>query len=165
MKWLIQADRRLTQILEGLLILSFAGILTLVLTLVVLRYGFNTTLIGGNEFVIILFVYSSAIGAAVVLGKKEHISITWFVDRLPASFQKGVDITNYLLVGFINGVMLVYSLGWIGTTGNYISAALGIPQYFAQIAVPLGCGLALLYSLNHILLTLSQESSRDHTSL
>ncbi len=143
--------------MEGLLILCFAFILALVLILVILRYGFNTTLIGGNEFVVILFIYSSALGAAVVLGKEEHIAITWFVDRLPPRFRRGANILKYLLVGFINGVMLVYSLGWISTTGNYVSAALGIPQYFAQIAVPLGCGLAVLYSLNHIILALSTD--------
>jgi len=146
------------------LILCFSGILALVLILVVLRYGFNTTLIGGNEFVVILFVYSSAIGATVVLGKSEHISITWFVDRLSPGYRKSADIINFVLVGFINGVMLVYSIGWIATTGNYVSAALGIPQYFAQMAVPLGCGVALAYSLNHILLTLFSDKTYDPSS-
>ncbi|MBT3229413.1 MAG: TRAP transporter small permease [Candidatus Marinimicrobia bacterium] len=161
MKWLILMERRLKQLLEVLLILCFSGILALVLLLVVLRYGFNTTLIGGNEFVVILFVYASALGAAVVLGKNEHISITWFVNRLPLEYRKYADIINFALVGFINGVMLVYSIGWIATTGDYVSAALGIPQYFAQMAVPLGCGVALLYSLNQILLTLFSDKTYD----
>ena len=164
MKWLILMEHRLKQVLEGLLILCLSGILSLVLILVILRYGFNTTLIGGNEFVVILFVYSSALGAAVVLGKKEHISITWFVDQLSPGFRKSIDIINFVLVGFINGIMLFYSLGWIATTGNYVSAALGIPQYFAQIAVPLGCGLAMLYSLNHIFIKLFVDKSYESSS-
>ena len=98
MNWLLKFGDVLTRILVGIIAFCFLAIVILIITLVVLRYGFNETIIGANEFVVILFIYTSAIGAAIVLGKKEHIAITYFVDKLPPSIRKVVDIINYLLI-------------------------------------------------------------------
>lgn len=157
MKWLVKTEKVLTRILEGIIVLCFFSILVLVITLVILRYGFNSTIVGGNEFVVILFIYTSALGTAVIIGKKEHIAITWFIDKLPSSIRKGIDILNFLLVAFINGVMILYSIQWIGKTGSYLTAALSIPQVYTQIIVPIGCGVAILYCLYHVVLTLNPQ--------
>ena len=144
----------LTRILQGIIVLCFFGIFILIIALVILRYGFNTTIIGGNEFVVILFIYTSALGAAVIVGKREHIAITWFIDKLPAAPRKVVDIINFLCVAFINAAMIFFSIHWINTTGDYLTAVLRIPQLYAQITVPVGCGVAVLYCLYQILLIL-----------
>jgi len=157
MKWLVKSEQVLTRILEGFVVLCFCSILLLVISLVILRYGFNTTIVGGNEFVVILFVYTSALGAAVIIGKKEHIAITYFIDKLPLSWRKPVDVINFLLIAVINGVMIFYSIQWIGTTGGYLTAVLTIPQIYAQIIIPIGCGAAILYCFYHIILTLYPE--------
>jgi len=154
MKWLSKTEQMLTRLLEGIIVLCFISILVLIITLVILRYGFNTTIVGGNEFVVILFIYTSALGAAVIIGKKEHISITYLIDKLPNSVRKVVDVFNFLLIAFINGVMILYSIEWIATTGGYLTAVLTIPQVYAQIVVPIGCGVAILYCFYHIVLTL-----------
>jgi TRAP-type C4-dicarboxylate transport system permease small subunit len=153
MNWLLKFGDVLTRILVGIIAFCFLAIVILIITLVVLRYGFNETIIGANEFVVILFIYTSAIGAAIVLGKKEHISITYFVDKLPPSIRKVVDIINYLLIALLNGVMIWYSFHWIDTTGSYLTAVLQIKQAYAQIVVPLGCGITILYCFYHIILT------------
>jgi len=154
MRWLDRFEQLLTRTLQGIIVLCFIGIFILIITLVILRYGFNTTIIGGNEFVVILFIYTSALGAAVIVGKREHIAITWFIDKLPATPRKVVDIINFLSIAFINAVMIFFSIHWINTTGNYLTAVLRIPQLYAQIIVPIGCGVAVLYCLHQILLIL-----------
>ncbi|UCH63880.1 MAG: TRAP transporter small permease [Fidelibacterota bacterium] len=149
----------LTRILEGIIVLCFIVIFVLIIALVILRYGFNTTIIGGNEFVVMLFIYTSALGAAVIVGKREHIAITWFIDKLPSAPRKVVDIINFLSIAFINAVMIVFSIHWINTTGDYLTAVLRIPQLYAQIIVPVGCGVAVLYCLYQILLILSPRET------
>lgn len=155
MKWLIETEKVLTRILVGIITFCFFGIITLIITLVFLRYGFNTTIVGANEFVVILFIYTSALGAAVIIGKKEHIAITYFFDKLPLSLRKAVDINNLILIAFLNGVMIWYSIRWISITGEYLTAVLRIQQAYAQIIIPIGCGLAILYCIYHIILTLT----------
>ncbi len=159
MKWPAKIEQFLTRMLEGLIVLCFISIVSMVITLVILRYGFNSTIVGGNELVVILFIYTSALGAAVIIGKKEHIAITWFIDKLPPSFRKAVDILDFLLIAFINGVMIHYSILWIDKTGDYTTAVLGIPQIYAQIIVPIGCGIAILYCLYHVYLTLNYKKT------
>lgn len=154
MRRLNQIESILTRLLEGIIVLCFAGIFILVITLVLLRYGFSTTIIGGNEMVVILFTYTSALGAAVIVGKREHIAITWFIDKLPAGPKKVVDIINLLAIAFINAAMIFFSIHWIQTTGNYLTAVLRIQQLYAQIIVPVGCGVVVLYCLHQIVLLL-----------
>ncbi len=155
MKWLIKTEKVLTRILIGIISFCFFGIITLISTLVILRYGFNTTIVGANEFVVILFIYTSALGAAIIIGKKEHIAITYFFDKLPISLRKAVDINNLILIAFLNSVMIWYSIRWISITGEYLTAVLRIQQAYAQIIIPIGCGIAILYCIYHIILTLT----------
>ena len=157
MKWLIKSEKVLTRILEGFIVLCFFSILILVITLVILRYIFNSTIIGANEFVVILFIYTSALGAALVIGKKEHIAIPYFIDMLPRRIRKAIDIINFLLIGLLNGVLIWYSIRWIGITGDYLTAVLRMPQLYVQIIIPVGCGFAILYCFYHIILTLNPK--------
>ena len=158
---IVKIEKLLTRILVGILAFSLLCIVLLVMTLVVLRYGFNSTIIGANEFVVILFIYSSAIGAAVVLGQKEHIAITWFIDKLPPSIRRVVDIVNYSLIAFLNGVMIWYGMRWINITGSYLTAVLKIHQVYAQIVVPIGCSIAILYCIYHIILTVHPKTTES----
>ncbi len=159
MDWLIKTGQMLTRILVGIIAFCFLGIVILIVTLVILRYGFNSTIIGANEFVVILFIYTSALGAAIVIGKKEHIAITYFIDKLPKSFRKTIDVINFLLIALLNGVIIWYSIRWINITGDYLTAVLQIKQVFAQIVVPIGCGIAILYCMYHIILTFNSSKA------
>jgi TRAP-type C4-dicarboxylate transport system permease small subunit len=102
-----------------------------------------------------LFIYTSAIGAAVVIGKKEHIAIEYFIDKLPAAARRIIDIVNYLLIALLNGVMIWYGMRWMNITGDYLTAVLKIQQAYAQIVVPVGCGIAIVYCLYHIIMTIN----------
>jgi TRAP-type C4-dicarboxylate transport system permease small subunit len=126
---------------------------------VFLRYSFNTTIVGGNELVVILFIYTSAIGAAVIVGKKEHIAITYFIDKLPLRLNKLIYVFNFLMIAFLNGAMIIYSIPWISKTGGYLTAVLGIPRVYLQIVVPISCGIAILYCLFQIILLLTTRKA------
>lgn len=138
--------------LEVIITFFFFIILSITITLVIMRYGFNAAIIGGNEAMNYLFIYTTALGAAVSIGNAEHIKITFLVDKLKARSRKLVNIINYLLIAFINGVMVWYSLPWIRSTGDFESPVLRIPNWMVQISIPVGCSLVILYCLNHILL-------------
>jgi len=148
-----------TRFLEYMLRLLFLSLLILVIILVFLRYGFNTTIVGGNELIVILFIYTSAIGAAVIVGKREHIAITYFIEKLSPQINKLVQIINFLLVAMLNGALIKYSFAWISKTGSYSTATLGIPQLYLQLIVPISCGIAIFYCLVQILLLLNPEKT------
>ncbi|MEE9574324.1 MAG: TRAP transporter small permease subunit [Candidatus Neomarinimicrobiota bacterium] len=159
MKRLLQIEQALTKLLIVILSFLFLCIVLLVITLVILRYGFNTTIVGGNEIIVILFIYTSAIGAAVIIGKKEHIAITYFIDKTPTHINRLIYIINMLLVAILNGVIIIYSIPWITKTGGYLTATLGIPQVYLQLIVPISCSIAILYCLFQIIFLLNNENT------
>ena len=143
-----------THVLEWLVTLCFFVILMLTIVLVILRYVFNEAIIGGNELVEYLFIYTTAIGVAPALGRRDHIKITWFIDKLAPVYRKIVDIAGFLLIALINAVMIYYSVPWIQKVGSFESPVLRLPNRLIQIAIPIGCGLVILYCLYHILIVI-----------
>ena len=149
-------DRAIINTAEVAIVAALIVIFALVNLLVVLRYVFGSTIVGGNEFIVVLFIYTTAIGAAVAVSRKEHIAINFLVDRLPVGSRKILEIFGFALIALINAVMVWYSLTiWIPLTGRFILPALQLPQGYAQAAVPIGCGLVALSSLLHIALLLT----------
>ncbi|MBN2441763.1 MAG: TRAP transporter small permease [Spirochaetales bacterium] len=163
MRWLQNIERFegwITKILEMIITVFFFIILLLTIILVLLRYIFNTSIIGGSEAMEYLFIYTTAIGAAVSLKKREHIKITYFIDKLPEPFRKIIDIIGLLLIGCIHGVMLWYSVSWIRSVGNHKSPVLRIPNWTIQVIIPVTCGLIILYCLYLIFMTILKKSGR-----
>ena len=136
-------EKQLDRLLETVVTLMFFSILVLTILLVVMRYGFNSSIIGGNEAMEYLFIYTTALGAAVSVGKGTHIRISFMVDKLKGGPKRWIDTVNYLLIAFINAVMIYYSAPWIRSAGYFESPVLRIPNWMVQASVPLGCGLVI----------------------
>ena len=140
-------QRILVIILDSVITFFFSIIFMLTVLLVVLRYVFNTAIIGGNEAMEYLFIYTTAIGAASALARREHIKITYFVDKVPRAVRRAVDVLGLILTGFINGVMIWYGIPWIQSVGSFESPVLRIPNMVVQASIPIGCGLVIICCL------------------
>jgi TRAP-type C4-dicarboxylate transport system permease small subunit len=151
-------ETRLTRTLEFVLAMSLLAIAAIVVTLVVLRYLFSASITGANELVTILFVYTTAIGAAVAIGRREHIAIGLVIEALPARAQRFAQFVELAAVAIFNSVVFAYSIGWIRITGDYLMPATGLPRMVAQVSVPLGCSLAIVYCFFRLI---SLASARD----
>jgi TRAP-type C4-dicarboxylate transport system permease small subunit len=137
----------LDKILDGIITTLFFVILMLTIILVILRYVFNSTIIGGNELMEYLFIYTTALGAALAIGRREHIKIMYFVDKLPAPIKAIVEVIALLLVAFINVVIFKLSFAWIMKVGMAESPVMRVPMRTIEVSVPIGCGLAVFYCL------------------
>lgn len=152
---LARLERAVLRIVEALLAIALAAILFWVFVLVVLRYGFASSIIGGIEVLRILFVYSTALGAAVAIAYREHIAVSVLTERLPRPFQVAADVASFLLVASFNVMAIWYSVPWISKTGSLLLPATEMPQYVAQACIPLSCGLAILFCLIRAFRTLT----------
>ena len=141
----MKLQRWIFRILEFSLAICLLTIAVIVVTLVILRYVFSSSITGANELITILFVYSTAIGAAVVIGSGEHIAIPFAVERMPKPAQRLVDTFGLIAVAVLNATMIAYSVGWIRVTGDYLMPATGLPRIVVQLCVPIGCGLAVVF--------------------
>ena len=154
---IIRAADLLAIALDVTIAFFFAAILLITILQVILRYGFNASVLGGVEAMEGLFIYTTAIGAASAIRRRQHININFIVRLLPTVFQKVADICVHFLVGFINAAMIYYSMAWISKVGNNESPVMRIPEWIFQISIPLGCSLVIVYCAVNVLLTMSGQ--------
>lgn len=146
----LRVEKIVTRGLEHLLTLTFIVIFGLVVLLVVLRYLFNSTVVGGNEATVMLFIYTTALGSAVEVARGKHIVIDTFTNYLPARVRYWLNVFNLLVVGLLHAALLKYSLDWIGAVGGSENPVMHIPEGALEIAVPLGCSLTILFCITRI---------------
>lgn len=137
----------LFNLLEWLITVFLIIIFLLTVVLVFLRYVFNSSIIGGNELTTFLFIYTTAIGAAVAIPRNRHIRIDYLINMLGGRLRLAMEVLDYLCIAAINAIMMIYSLDWIAKVGSDISQSLGIPLGIIKVSVPIGCSLALLFCL------------------
>ena len=114
--------------LEIVASICFVAMFSLVVTQVMLRYGFRESIGGANELATILFAYTSALGIAVAIAKRDHMAITWFTQRLEPRSRKWIDVLGLALLLALNLVIFYYSLQWIGVTGSRMISVLQVPR-------------------------------------
>ena len=138
-------ERRLTSLLEAVLAAGLLGMFLVVVLLVALRYAFQSGLVGANETATVVFVYLSSLGAAVAVGRQEHIRVDLLSARLGRRGRLAVEACNLGMVAILNAVLAASSVAWIDATGQTLMPVTQMPRYLLQASVPLGCGLATLY--------------------
>ena len=137
----------LIRTLEVAFSICFLLMFVLIVAQVVLRYGLNESIGGANELATILFAYTSALGIAVAIAKRDHMAISWFSERLPPMPRKAIDVLGLVLLAALNILMFHYSVKWIGVTGDRMISVLQIPRWTAQIAIPIGTGASAVFCL------------------
>ncbi len=151
----------LEKTLTLLMVLALVAMIVLVFVNVVLRYGFSTSILGGNEFVTIAFIFTSAIGGAVGITRREHIAITFFIDLLPRPIKMFFYILGLALIAIVNGALIYYTTGWIEKAGHFPWQPFNMPQGLVHAAIPIGCGLAIIFCIIKIILTLAGREQID----
>ncbi len=135
----------LVRTLEISFSICFLIMFALVVTQVALRYGFNESIGGANELATILFAYTSALGIAVGIAKRDHMAMSGVTERFPPKLRKAIDVLGLVLLAILNIVIFWYSLRWIDITGSRMISVLHVPRWTAQIAIPIGTGASVIF--------------------
>lgn len=105
---LMPAEDALVMLLGWLLTLLLAGMVVVVSLQVMSRYLLDAALIWSEEVARLLFISLIFVGAAVLARRREHLTVTIFVDLLPERLRHladalaavvGLVISYYLVVG------------------------------------------------------------------
>ncbi len=148
--FMLRLESALVTALTALLTLVFGLIFVMVLVLVVMRYGFNTAIVGGNEATVFLFIYTTALGSAVEIAKGKHIRIDSLVGLLPPFWRNASEFIQLVLVGALHIFLLVFSVQWISVVGSSTDPVLRTPEWIVEIAIPVGCALAVLFCITRL---------------
>jgi len=137
--------RRLTWLVERVLILLSMLIAAVVFLQVVFRYVLQQPLYWSEELPRYLLIWMSFLAAALAQKNEAHINITLAVTPLPMAVQRGIRLlANLVILGFLG--VLVYSGSLVTRiTAAHRSTALQIPMAVVYAALPVGAALMMLY--------------------
>jgi len=158
-------ESALSGFLQWLVMALCIVIFVLVIVLVALRYLFNTTIVGANEAGVMLFIYTTALGAAVDVARSRHIIVDTFVNCLPARARRIVDGINLVIVTMLNAFLFKYSIDWVSAVGGSEHPVLHVPEGLVQVAMPLGCAFSVLFCVSRLVIMLTGNSEASKGAL
>ena len=137
-------------LIEALLALLLAGMIVMVFTNVVMRYGFGSGLRWGIELSRLSFVWIAMLGSALALRSNEHLAVTEVVETLfPRALRPLWVLTRLVIIGllvmFVIGCWRQMMLNWVN-----ISQVTGLPTALFYLAGVTGGGLMILVAIGQI---------------
>lgn len=135
---------------DAVLIAMFATMVGFIFFQVIMRFVFNNSSSWSEELGKFLFVWISWLGISIGHRKREHITITMVLDKLPVKAKNIVGILNELILIAICGVTLYYAVYLMGIQWKVPYAGIKISTSWGYLSLVLGCGLFIIRALVHI---------------
>ena len=126
-----------------------------VVTGVSLRY-FRLPLYWTEEAARYLFVWLVMLGCVVGLEEKTHFSIDAFYKWFPKHLQRLVAFLGTTVSGIFLFVLFYEGIRLCIRDPGVVSPALGIPQYFSYLAIPIGAMLMLFHLILQTVLDIKE---------
>ena len=122
---------------------------------VIMRYFFNTPIHWAEEVVTSLFVWTVFIGSAYAYRKHSHLGVDILVNILPEKVRKVVkavmSVVELLVLVMLTRISAEYVYHLIYSRSGKLKVVmtdlLRIPKWWTGIAVPIGFGLSVIYSV------------------
>lgn len=137
------------RILIGVFFIMTASVVWQVLT----RYLFNISTSFTEELARFCLMWLAILGAAYITGRREHIAIDYFANKLSPSSQRILDYGIEVLILFFAVVILIIGGGYLMYMTLYMkqnSPALQVPLGVVYSIIPISGILMIIYTLDHL---------------
>ena len=142
--------RILDRILDGIALMSLTVLVLVVGLQIFARYVLNHSLFWSEELARYLFVYLVFLGAAIMLRKNRHIQVSFFVERLAPSLQKGIAILVDVVLLIFMGIVLWQGIRLASMVWTVPTAALFIPWTFVYLGVLISMAAMVIIMLGRL---------------
>ena len=153
-------DKILGSINKSIATFGIAAGVVLAFINVVARYGFNGSITWASELTNFFFIWSAFFGAAYCFKKDSHISVTIFMEKLPAPLMKALMILSHIIViiylaavsyyGYkfllleidleeVSVDLVVPQISWLGMSDDW-----AVPMWIPYSVIPLAFASAAL---------------------
>lgn len=157
--------RRLLKRIDALLLtvasLFLAGFLVSVLLQVFFRYVLEHSLPWTEEFGVYLFVWSSFMAAAVVVGMNDHFSIPLLVDGLRGRRRWILEVISTFLCILFGLVMVWKGAAWSWRMLSAYSPVLQLPQGAVYLIIPVSGLCMIAHLMARLVVLLDGRSDTD----
>lgn len=137
-------DRWLTRAVDLVVVMSLLLASLVVVINVLLRYLFNSGIVGSEELVRYLIIGLTFIGSSTLILRNEHLTMDAVVNALPARLLAMVNVLASVVGIAFSVVLFVYSISVIQNLRFTTSVALQIPAYIPYLSIPLGALLTVV---------------------
>ncbi len=139
-------------IISWFCIVLFAIMVCLVTFQVVVRYVFNTPNPYTEALSQYMFVWMILICGAYVFGSREHMNITFVVNKFSPKGQTIISIITELISLLFGATVMAYG-GWVKALQQMkqMDPALHIPKGVIYMAIPVAGALIVVYCLFNII--------------
>ncbi len=138
---MLKVKKYLIKALEVICVLFFIFITIVGTYQIVSRYVFNSPSTVSEELLTYSFTWLALLAAALVFGKRDHMRMGFFADKLSPKRQKAVKILSELLVILFAVLVMIYGgVSITRLTMTQVTASLGLPMAAIYVIVPI-CGV------------------------
>lgn len=115
------------------------------------RYIFKAPSTISEELISYSFAWMSMLGAAYIFGKKEHMKMVFFIDRLSQRNKKIVNLLTELTIFLFSAFVLVRGgVSITILTMTQTTPALRIPMGYVYLVIPISGVIICIYSILNI---------------
>jgi TRAP-type transport system small permease protein len=139
------------RLIRWIIITATAGMMGIICLQVFYRFVLNNALSWPEEAARFLMVWSLFLAAAYALRYREHVSLNYFVDRLPENFAAALGLVFHLFVMGFLGVMIFGGLQEAMGLISLKTGALRISRAIPYSIIPISGILFMLVCLRLII--------------
>jgi TRAP-type C4-dicarboxylate transport system permease small subunit len=122
------------------------------------RYVLNDTPHWSEKFCLLLMIYFILFAAAAGVRDGSHIGLVIIKESLSGLPQRIVTVINHLIVGLFGFGMVWFGAEMVVSTWTHVIPTLGLPTGLSYLPFPLAGLLFMLFSLEHILMTIMNRT-------
>lgn len=127
---------------------SYMLLMALLVTvaLVITRYFLGFSFSWAEEYTKYSVVYLNLLAAAAIARKREHIAVTYFIDKLPRKLKKLLNILYTLLCIAVMVIWIVVGFRAASFMKLVYSGGIGFSMMWPYLAIPIS-GIFFFFSL------------------
>lgn len=138
-------------VLSGVCIFLFAEMVIVGTYQIVTRFVFNSPSTVSEELLTYSFAWMAMFASAYVFGQRDHMKMSFVVDKMPADKRRILDIVIEILIVVFAAAVLIYGgFTIMNLTMTQKTASLGISQGVVYAVMPVSGILIAVYGLLNI---------------
>lgn len=151
METLHKIRKGIDTVLSSVCIFLFAAMVVVGTYQIVTRFVFNRPSTISEELLTYTFAWMAMLASSYVFGKRDHMKMSFLVDKLPESKRRVLDIViEALLVLFAAAVLIYGGFTIMNLTMTQKTASLGISMGIVYAVMPISGILITVYGILNI---------------
>lgn len=159
---MLELRKFLDSILSWICMFLLAFMSCLAMYQVFARYVLHNPSTISEDILSFSFVWLSLLATTLVFGKREHMEMSYFAERLGPDMHLCLQIFSEVLIMTVAVIVFFFGgLGFMGVGALQISPAFGIPMSWIYVVLPI-CGImTVIYNILNILMLIRNRSVKD----